>query len=366
MRHREALKQILTQTRPHWDRNSTRPSVRSAFSRAIKCRTPALGAEVYGSPVEEKVVYHSCKSRACTSCGHRQTKQWQRERWAALPDVPYKGITFTMPDMLWTLFCDNPALTRALPALAANLVQTWVRTKHGLRIGVIAIPHTFNGQLEFNAHVHTMVPAGGLQRAGSWIPSVYHDCELLTNYWRKGVIRLLRIALRSGLLCTKLNANELEKILAVQEARWWSVKIQSFRSKWHFLEYAGRYVRRPPIAQYRIIRFSHGKVRFWAKDKRRRCRVDLECSPEEFIDRWSQHIPERYQHAIRSFGLFSPRALRQTSAAIFATLGQTHRPRPKAVGWADAIKRHFHRDPLLDREGNTMKWKKRVPPVVSD
>ena len=40
--------------------------------------------------------------------------QWQRERWAALPDVPYKGITFTMPDVLWSLFRDNLWLTRLM------------------------------------------------------------------------------------------------------------------------------------------------------------------------------------------------------------------------------------------------------------
>jgi hypothetical protein len=34
--------------------------------------------------------------------------------------------------------------------------------------------------------------------------------------------------------------------------RRWSIKIQPFKSKEHFLEYAGRYVRRPPIAQRRI------------------------------------------------------------------------------------------------------------------
>ncbi len=48
----------------------------------------------------------------------------------------------------------------------------------------------------------------------------------------------------------------------------------------------------------------------------------MQCSLESFIDRWAQHIPGRSQHAVRSFGLFAPRALRQTSAAIFAILGQ--------------------------------------------
>src|SRR5262249_42761521 len=71
-------------TRPHWDREQTRSSVRLAFRKALQCRTPALGAEVYASENQERVVFHTCKSRACPSCGHRATIQWQRERWAAL------------------------------------------------------------------------------------------------------------------------------------------------------------------------------------------------------------------------------------------------------------------------------------------
>jgi hypothetical protein len=95
-----------------------------------------------------------------------------------------------------------------------------------------------------------------------------------------------------------------------------------FENKWRFLQYAGRYVRRPPIALRRITCITERSVTFWTKDKKLRRRVEVQCSLEEFIDRWAQHIPERYQHAVRSFG-FAPRALRQTSAAIFAILGRS-------------------------------------------
>lgn len=110
MKSNDSLRRILTRTRPYWDADKTRPEVRLGFSKALQCRTPALGAEVYSSENVEKIVYHTCKARSCSSCGYRATAQWQRERWAALPDVPYKGITFTMPDVFWPLFRDNPHL----------------------------------------------------------------------------------------------------------------------------------------------------------------------------------------------------------------------------------------------------------------
>src|ERR1039458_550381 len=151
-------------------------------------------------------------------------------------------------------------------------------------------------------------------------------------------------------------------MLTQQENRWWSIKIHSFKSKEHFLRYAGRYVRRPPIAQRRITYVGKRNVRFWYKDKKLRRRVEVQCSLEEFIDRWAQHIPELYQHAVRSFGLFAPRTLSQTSAAIFTLLGQTRRPRPKPRPWADSIKRDFGHDPLLDRKGKRMRWVGRLKP----
>lgn len=366
MKPHDPLRKILFQTRPYWDQDEIPHAVRSAFAKALQCRTMELGAEVYASDREERVFCHTCKSRPCSSCGYRATVQWQRERWAALPNVPYKGITFTMPDVLWPLFGDNPHLTAALSALAARIIETHVSIRSGLRVGVMAILHTFNGKLEFNSHVHTMVTAGGLYGlSDSWVRTVYYQRDGLLESWRKAVIKLLRSALRAGQLVSALTVDEIETILSVQEKRWWSVKIQSFKSKEHFLKYAGRYLRRPPIAQRRITQVGERVVRFWYKDKKLRRKVFVECSPEEFVERWSQHIPERYRHAVRSFGLFAPRANRQTLDAVFATLGQQRRPRPGPRRWAESIRRDFGRDPLLDSKGKRMTWARRIAPRSS-
>ena len=366
MKYHDPLKKILSQMRPYWDRDETRAAVRQAFGKALQCRTAELGAEVYSSENEELILYHTCKSRSCSSCGYRATVQWLRERWAALPNEIYRGITFTMPDVLWTLLLDNPHLANALSALAAKIIQSRMSAKYGVRVGISAILHTFNGRLEFNSHVHTMVTGGGLYGfSDTWVSRVYYDRDPLMKAWRKAVIELLRAALQAGQLHTKLTVDQLEKLLTQQEKRWWSIKIQSFEDKGYFLQYAGRYVKRPPIAQRRITRIRERIVTFWAKDKRLRRRVHVQCSQEEFLDRWAQHIPERYQHAVRSFGLFAPRALRRTSAAIFAILGQQRRPRPKPRPWAESVKRDFGHNPLLDHTGKRMKWVRRLAPRAS-
>ena len=103
------LKQVLEMHRATWDRDDTRPAVREAFAKVVDCGTEALGAEVFASAGgEERVVYHTCKSRACPSCGHQATRAWQRDQWRELPDVPYAHVCLTMPDVLWPLFQRKP------------------------------------------------------------------------------------------------------------------------------------------------------------------------------------------------------------------------------------------------------------------
>ena len=266
----------------------------------------------------------------------------------------------------WSLFEQNRALANALPALAAAILESWIKAKHGLRVGAIAILHTFNGRLEFNSHVHTMVTAGGLHvSTGEWVPSVFWDRGQLTKLWRNAVIKLIRSGHMAGRLRTEMSCEQLEAMLTHWADRWWSVKVQSFKSREHFLRYVGRYVRRPPIAQRRITSIREGSVTFWVKDKKLRRRVELRCSVEEFINSWIQHIPAHYKHSMRYFGLFAPRAVNQNISAIFAVIGQVRGPRPKRRRWADSIMRDFGWNPLLDRDGNRMHWIRRLAPASS-
>ncbi len=94
--------------------------------------------------------------------------------------------------------------------------------------------------------------------------------------WQKAVIALLPAALQAGQLQTELTAGQIGDLLNQLERCWWSIKIQSFEDKWHFLQYAGRYVRRPSIAQRSIIWIGKRTVRFWYKDKKLHQRVEVE------------------------------------------------------------------------------------------
>lgn len=274
------------------------------------------------------------------------------------------GHYVSMPDVLWRVFHDNRALADALPVLAANAINALITAKYGLRTGVIAFLHTFNGELKFNSHVHTMATAGGWQgSSGSWVPSVYYHPNILMRLWRRAVLDLLRMALRAGHLSTTLTVDEMETMLINQE-RWWSVKIRSLDSIEHFFQYGGRYARRPVIAQGRITDLDEQTVQFSAKDKYSGKLVQIRCSLESLIDLWAQHILKRYKHAVRYFGLFAPRAVHRMLDRIFAAIGSKRQLRSIPPRWAESRRQLSGRDPLLDRTGQRMYWMRRLEPQV--
>jgi hypothetical protein len=134
-------------------------------------------------------------------------------------------------------------------------------------------------------------------------------------------------------------------------------------SKRHFLKYAGRYIRRLPISQSRILKVTEQEVIFLAKDTRTKTFQECRCTPAEFITMLSQHVLEHYQHSMRYFGLFAPRTKGLLSTVVFRLLGQVPRPKPRRERWAESLMKRFGVNPLVDKCGNRMRWVGRRPPV---
>jgi hypothetical protein len=364
---RKLLKQILEATRHIWDRPETRPAVRENFKRMLDCRTPALGGEWYASETEERLFYHTCKSRFCPSCGYRATLLWQEEQDAVLPDIPYAGIVFTMPGVLWPIFKQNRHLLHDLAVLGADVIQQWVKLRYGVRVLILVVPHTFGGDLKFNTHLHILVSSAGLQESeGRWIPHIQFNKDALMRMWRYAVITHLREALKARVLKSNLSVCELTRIFtgAYERHPRWIIHLEQVVSKSHFVGYSARYVRRPPIPQRRLLKVTDGEVEFLAKDTKTERSVLTSYSPKEFVTRLAEHVPDCYRHAIRYFGLLAPRAKGQTWAALFAILGQTMRPRPERSSWQNSLRKHFGVDPLIDSRGQAMHWVRQERPIT--
>jgi hypothetical protein len=178
------------------------------------------------------------------------------------------------------------------------------------------------------------------------------------------VFPIHQAALNKGVLVSKVNNGRLRVVLDTESDRWWNVYIDPIRSKWHFLRYVARYVRRPPIAQHRFTKITDREVEFLTKDLKEKRIVTTHYLIEEFVDALAAHMPDRYRHAMRRFGLLAPRTQRATSSTLFLLLGQNKRPRPIRLSWRNSLCKYFGIDPLVDSYGQSMHWVRRVKPVT--
>ncbi|HKV77579.1 MAG TPA: transposase [Candidatus Sulfotelmatobacter sp.] len=249
------IKQILIDTREDWDHTSTPSHIRENFLKIIQCRTMALGAEVYASETESKLVYHTCKSRYCTSCGQRATETSQENLAATLPDVPYVGITLTIPKEFRPILQANPHILHSVPAMGAEALTLRAKARHGARVILIVVQQTFGGLLNFVPHLHVLVSQGGLQeQQNRWVNRLGYDQEEIMRAWRFAVLALISEARKKNLLKVDLSCEELTAMLHNQWKRRWNIFISRPGSKVSFLRHDGRYIRRPPVAQHRLRR----------------------------------------------------------------------------------------------------------------
>lgn len=361
---RHPIREILLDTRTNWDNESTPVNVRENLKKIIACGTISLGAEVYSSKTESKLVFHTCKSKFCTSCGQRSTESWQQEMEAILPDVPYVGITLTMPSEFRPILQQNMHLLKDVPAIGAEAIMQWAKARYGVRVLVVVVQQTFGGFLNFVPHLHVMVSAGGLHSATSrWIHHLNFDKTELMRAWRYGLIAYLAEAVKRRVIKSYVSSEELLSMFTTQYKREWNIFISRKGPKTYWLKHDGRYIRRPPVAQHRVTRIGQGQVQYLVKDTRNEQFVSKRYTNEDFVDLLIQHMPHRGRHAMRYFGLLSPRSKAQLWAGIFVLLKQRRRERPPRLSWRRLRFQTFGNDPLIDSRGEPMHWVGRRAPL---
>ena len=361
------LKDLLKQTIPDWDHAGVPRNVRDNFWKIINCGTPALGAEVYASATERTIVYHTCKSRFCPSCGARASELWGEELDAALPNMPYVGINLTMPSVFWPIFQQNRHLLHDLPAVGAAAIEFWAKARYGVRIALMVVLQTYGGFLNFYPHLHTLVSSGGLDRStGHWIRKLEfetHQRELMLA-WRYALLAYLDEAIRSKVIISDLTEHDLSRILESEGNRDWNIFVGAPVNRRIVVNYNARYIRKPPITQRRLTSTVDQQVQYVAKDTRGKCLTPVEYTKAEFVALLIPHVIDRFRNSMRYFGLLSPRC-KILLSTVFFLLKQKKRPRPARLSWAISRYKAFGNNPLIDRSGETMRRIGRLSPVAA-
>jgi hypothetical protein len=123
----------------------------------------------------------------------------------------------------------------------------------------MVVQQTYGGFLNFYPHLHTLVSAGGLEE--SCVRRVHdlkfrkegHQHELMLA-WRFALLAYLDAATRANVLNAERSVDKLAHVLKTESQRDWIIFVGRRVSKDIVIDHIGRYIRKPPIAQYRLTR----------------------------------------------------------------------------------------------------------------
>lgn len=325
-----------------------RESVDESIYKILTCRHYMRGHAHYHcsnpSCTHEKRVHFSCKDRGCSACGKIATDHWLQKNKERLPPCPWQHITFTMPKILSDLFLSNRHLLNALPALAGTLLNKIAKAR-GLKPGIFMALHTFGRALNWHVHLHASVTQGGLTDDHQW-KRLFFKKNILMVMWRYALIAFLRKKHRQGELSYPAMGHQpMSALLSEQYAKYWQVHCaKPHKNPKKDIEYLGRYIKRPAIANSRLVHYNGTALLFKFLNHRNKQTQYIELHPFEFITRFTQHLPEKGFRLIRYFGFLSNRLCAQLLPLVSALF--QHQPNPKRHTWAFRVTQRSGNNPL--------------------
>ena len=297
---------------------------RKVLSAIARCRTAALGGHRLrcdDCDHEPPLVYNSCLDRHCPKCQANTRQRWLEARHKELLPVRYLHVVFTLPRVLSQLALQNKdaIYSLLLRASAQTLLAVARDPRHlGAAIGFLSILHTWNQRLQEHAHVHTVVPAGGLSLDHSrWIdaPSknFFLPKEVLAEVFRGKFIDGLRKAFAQGKLrfygrfAPLDRERELNAFVRSLYRTQWVVEVRPpFAGAGRALEYLSRYTHRVAISNQRLVSCEQDQVTFRWRDsahgnQQRLMTLEL----DEFLRRFLLHVLPSGFHRLRYYGLMT-------------------------------------------------------------
>jgi len=306
------------------------PSHRQAMHAIERCRTQALGGQVYACAAcgETRYSYHSCRNRHCPKCQHEQAEEWLELQRQLLLPVPYFLLTFTLPSELRDLASRNQKRIYALLFRASSEAAQKLASDPryvGGQIGLVGVLHTWTRNLIFHPHVHYLAPGGGLAADGQTWLRAHHNFFLPV----KALSKLFRTAFRRGLQKTAL----FEQIPAQVWQKDWVVHCKAVGNGQAALKYLAPYIHRIAISNRRLISIDPrgsmetSRVTFQYRSSDTGQLKLCTLSVESFLQRFLQHVLPHGFVKVRYFG-FLGATLRSRLVSLQQRLGQLTNPTP--------------------------------------
>jgi len=302
----------------YWDNfiefaNSNKLSIRDVVHRDVNrmmvCKSPHLGYSAFKCPEcgNTKLVYHTCKSRFCNSCGIKYAKQRSLSIESKLIAGEHRHLVFTISDILWPLFLEDRNRLHFMYQAVSSTLLSWYKEKYkklNLKPGFILTLHTFGRDDKWNVHIHCLISEYALGISGEkkmdFIPF-----DMLRKRFQKILLDLLEKDI--GKNTFKQTKNFIYS--KYNNGFYVRAKKSEFPDSKQAISYVLRYCGRPCFAQYRIIDIDDNDfISFWFQRHEDDYFVVEKIHIFEFIARLIRHIPEPQFKTIRYYGFYASKS----------------------------------------------------------
>lgn len=277
-------------------------------AKMMKCKTPQLGFSLYECPEchNTHIQFHTCKSKFCTSCGDKYSKDRVISIESKLYNCNHRHLVFTIHDALWNLFREDRNRLNLLFEAVNITLSSWCKEKygkHGFKLGFVLTLHTFGRDDKWNPHIHALI-AELLVKNNNCKRFDFFPYDMLRKRFQKVMLDLL------------------EKNIGKQKFRQLKNKVYSTSKNGFYVrakknenlgtkqnvEYVLRYCGRPAFAASKILNIKGDYITFWYQRHEDNLFVVETIHIFEFIKRIIIHIPEYQFKTIRYYGFYSKKS----------------------------------------------------------
>jgi hypothetical protein len=295
------------------------------------------------------VWYNSCRHRACPRCCFQRIGQWLEHWQEEILPTEHFHVIFTLPHELHALWRWNRAvMTEVLFASVRETLLTLLRDPKwlGATPGILATLHTWSRTLALHAHVHCLISGGGLTVHGQWQPvrtGYLLPVAVVRSLFRGKVLGAIEELWLTGRLQTPPHFADdgVRQVLVAAARQKWNIRIaERYRHGRGVMKYLARYVRGGPIKDHRFVAFDGQRVTFRYGNHRdidgrgKPQPAELTLRVDEFLRRWSAHVPLPGVHTVRAWGLYASTQRRKLEQCR-EQLPEQEEPHARPTGAAD-------------------------------
>ena len=113
------------------------------------------------------------------------------------------------------------------------------------------------------------------------------------------------------------------------------------------VQYLGRYVKRPAIAESKLRHYDGNNVRFDYLDHSTKSFRQFKCSAQEFIARFIRHFPDQNFRLIRYYGFLANRIWAEMLPLVYKFIQQDNQQQTPSPSWIALMLTNFKCNPLV-------------------